>query len=84
LGASTSLHSITINYLCSYYYFFLSYGVGLRNPSPRAADALFVTGDGFFTSRRVQFEVLAVRHAIPTIYSSREYPEVGGLMILRD
>jgi hypothetical protein len=48
------------------------------------ADALFVTGDGFFTSRRVQFAVLAVRHAIPAIYSSREYPEGGGLMILRD
>jgi putative tryptophan/tyrosine transport system substrate-binding protein len=44
------------------------------------ADALFVTGDGFFTSRRVQFAVHAVRHAIPAIYSSREYPEVGGLM----
>ena len=44
------------------------------------ADALFVTGDGFFTSRRVQFAVLAVRHAIPAVYSSREYPEVGGLM----
>jgi putative ABC transport system substrate-binding protein len=44
------------------------------------ADALFVAGDGFFTSRRVQFAVLAVRHAIPAIYSTREYPEVGGLM----
>jgi ABC-type uncharacterized transport system substrate-binding protein len=28
----------------------------------------------------VQFAVLAVRHAIPAIYSNREYPEVGGLM----
>jgi putative tryptophan/tyrosine transport system substrate-binding protein len=44
------------------------------------ADALFVAGDGFFASRRVQFAVLAVRHAIPAIYSTREYPEVGGLM----
>src|SRR5262245_46153710 len=44
------------------------------------ADALFVTGDAFFTSRRVQFAVHAVRAAIPAIYSSREYPEVGGLM----
>jgi putative ABC transport system substrate-binding protein len=44
------------------------------------ADAMFVTGDGFFTSRRMQFAVLAVRHAIPAIYSGREYPEVGGLM----
>ena len=44
------------------------------------ADALFVAGDGFFVSRRVQFAVLAVRHAIPAIYSSREYSEAGGLM----
>jgi putative tryptophan/tyrosine transport system substrate-binding protein len=43
-------------------------------------DALLVAGDAFFTSRRVQFAVLAVRHAIPVIYSNREYPEVGGLM----
>ena len=39
-----------------------------------------VAGDGFFASRRVQFVVLAVRHAIPAIYVTREYPEVGGLM----
>ena len=32
-----------------------------------AADALLVAGDGFFISRRVQFAVLAVRHAIPAI-----------------
>jgi putative ABC transport system substrate-binding protein len=44
------------------------------------ADALLVAGDGFFASRRVQFAVLTVRHAIPAIYSTREYPEVGGLM----
>jgi len=44
------------------------------------ADALFVAGDGFFTSRRVQFATLAMRYAIPAVYSGREYPEVGGLM----
>jgi putative ABC transport system substrate-binding protein len=47
---------------------------------PEPADALFVAGDAFFNSRRVQFAVLAVRHAIPAIYATREYPEVGGLM----
>jgi ABC-type uncharacterized transport system substrate-binding protein len=44
------------------------------------ANALFVAGEAFFTTRRVQFAVLAVRHTIPAIYSTREYPEVGGLM----
>jgi putative tryptophan/tyrosine transport system substrate-binding protein len=44
------------------------------------ADALLVASDAFFVSRRVQFAVLAVRHAIPAIYAIREYPEVGGLM----
>ena len=44
------------------------------------ADALLVASDGFFPSRRVQFAVLAVRHAIPAIYATREFPEVGGLM----
>jgi putative ABC transport system substrate-binding protein len=44
------------------------------------ADALFVAGDSFFSTRRVQFAILAVRHAIPATYSTREYPEAGGLM----
>jgi putative ABC transport system substrate-binding protein len=43
-------------------------------------DALFVGGDSFFNSRRVQFANAASRYAIPAIYGSREFPEVGGLM----
>ena len=43
-------------------------------------DALFVVGDSLFTSRRVQLILLAAHHSIPTIYSSREFPEAGGLM----
>jgi putative tryptophan/tyrosine transport system substrate-binding protein len=43
-------------------------------------DALFVGGDAFFDSRRVQMVQLATHHHVPTTYSGREYAEVGGLM----
>jgi putative ABC transport system substrate-binding protein len=42
--------------------------------------ALFVFGDGFFVSRRVQLATLAVRDRIPASFSVREYSEAGGLM----
>jgi ABC-type uncharacterized transport system substrate-binding protein len=44
------------------------------------ADALYVAGDVFFTSRRVQFATLAASHRIPASYPSREAVEAGGLM----
>jgi putative tryptophan/tyrosine transport system substrate-binding protein len=44
------------------------------------ADALFVTTDALFISRRVQLAMLAARHAVPATYASREVVEVGGLM----
>jgi putative tryptophan/tyrosine transport system substrate-binding protein len=43
-------------------------------------DALFVAGDGFFSSRRGQFATLATRDRIPAAYSERDYVAVGGLM----
>jgi putative tryptophan/tyrosine transport system substrate-binding protein len=43
-------------------------------------DALFVAGDPFFGSRRVQLVNLSSRHAIPAIFSLREFAEAGGLM----
>jgi len=44
------------------------------------ADALFVAGDAFLSSRRVQFATLAARDRVPVSYGGREYAEVGGLM----
>ena len=43
-------------------------------------DALFVVGDGFFTSRRGQFATLTARDRIPAAYSRRDYVAAGGLM----
>jgi putative tryptophan/tyrosine transport system substrate-binding protein len=43
-------------------------------------DALFVSTDPFFTSRRVQLILHATRHAVPATYPGRQYPEIGGLM----
>jgi putative tryptophan/tyrosine transport system substrate-binding protein len=43
-------------------------------------DALFVGPDPFFASRRMQLVLLAVRHAVPATFSSREFAEAGGLM----
>jgi putative ABC transport system substrate-binding protein len=44
------------------------------------ADALLSTPDPFFYGRRLQIATLATRHAIPAIYTVRDYAEVGGLM----
>ncbi len=43
-------------------------------------DALFVGGDPFFSIRRIQLVNLTSRHGIPSTFSSREFPDVGGLM----
>ena len=43
-------------------------------------DALFVSTDTFFSSRRVQLVNLAARHGIPTGFPNREAAEIGGLM----
>jgi putative ABC transport system substrate-binding protein len=43
-------------------------------------DVLYVGTSPFFISRRVQLTQLATRHAVPAIYSVRQYTEAGGLM----
>jgi putative ABC transport system substrate-binding protein len=44
------------------------------------ADALFVAPGVFFSARRVQLAILAARHNVPAVYSSRAAVEAGGLM----
>jgi putative ABC transport system substrate-binding protein len=43
-------------------------------------DALFVGEAPFLNARRVQLVQRAAHHSIPTVYSGREYSEIGGLM----
>jgi putative ABC transport system substrate-binding protein len=43
-------------------------------------DALFVTADGFFRSRREPIVALAARHRLPTMYSARDFVAAGGLI----
>ena len=44
------------------------------------SDALFVSSEGFFVSRRVQVAILASQRSIPASYGTREQVEAGGLM----
>jgi ABC-type uncharacterized transport system substrate-binding protein len=46
----------------------------------KRVEAVLITPDSVFVSRRVQLLTLAARHAMPTIYPSREFAEAGGLM----
>jgi putative ABC transport system substrate-binding protein len=43
-------------------------------------NALVVGADPFFFAHRIQFATLTMRHAIPAVYTVREYPEAGCLM----
>jgi putative ABC transport system substrate-binding protein len=43
-------------------------------------EALVLTPGPLFNNNRVQLATLAARHALPAIFSSREFAEAGGLM----
>jgi putative ABC transport system substrate-binding protein len=46
----------------------------------RGAQALVIDGETFFRDRRQQLAALALRHGMPAIYTTRDFPEAGGLM----
>jgi putative ABC transport system substrate-binding protein len=48
--------------------------------SQNRADALLIGPDALFLTRRVQIATMAARHAVPTVFYTREYVEAGGLM----
>jgi len=50
------------------------------NMVQKRAGAVIVAGDAFFNSRKEQFVVLTARHALPAIFTFREFPVAGGLM----
>jgi putative ABC transport system substrate-binding protein len=44
------------------------------------AGAFLISAESLFVSRREQLVALAARHAVPTIYSQREFATAGGLI----
>jgi len=58
----------------------LDIDAAFANLAQKRADALLVAPQNLFTARLVQLVTLAARHAVPTMYYSRECVEAGGLM----
>jgi putative tryptophan/tyrosine transport system substrate-binding protein len=52
----------------------------LETLARQRVDALLVTADPFFNSRRTQVIALVTLYAIPAIYQWREFAAAGGLM----
>jgi putative ABC transport system substrate-binding protein len=46
----------------------------------QCANALFVSADPFFASKREHLVTLAAQHTMPATYEFREFVEAGGLM----
>ena len=58
----------------------LDIDAAFANLAQKRADALLVAPQNLFTARLVQLVTLAARHAVPTMYYSRECVEAGGLL----
>jgi putative tryptophan/tyrosine transport system substrate-binding protein len=54
--------------------------VAFANLVQTRPDALVIVPQGLLINRRLQIVTLATRHALPAIYPSREFAEIGGLM----
>jgi putative ABC transport system substrate-binding protein len=50
------------------------------NLSQKPGAALLVTPNAFFLARRALIVTLAARHALPTVYFTREFADIGGLI----
>jgi ABC-type uncharacterized transport system substrate-binding protein len=46
----------------------------------RRVQALVIIGDPLFYNRLKQLAALTTSHAIPAIYTGRDFPDAGGLM----
>jgi putative tryptophan/tyrosine transport system substrate-binding protein len=56
------------------------FAMAFADAARQRAAALLVSDDPYFSNRRELLAALTARHALPAIYSSREYAEAGGLM----
>jgi putative ABC transport system substrate-binding protein len=55
-------------------------GAAFASLVERHAGALLLGADPFFVTRSDQFLALASRHAVPSMYWLRSFPEAGGLI----
>jgi putative ABC transport system substrate-binding protein len=56
------------------------FDVVFANLDQLRAGGLVIGADPYFTSRSEQLAALAVRHAVPAVYETREFVAAGGLM----
>jgi len=56
------------------------FATAFATAAQQQAAALLVSDDPYFGTRRDQLVALTARHALPAIYSNREFAEAGGLM----